>query len=430
MFKRKILTIFSMLIITSIFFASNPPVFATTSQGYYDREDESNDTISIADTIRSERVMQGRFSSSSDNDDYYKLGFLPSGTSLYIQLSKVPVNRDYDVYMVDGGGNVVASSLNSGDKGEWIDATVTTSGSYYIQVHRYSGSDTTSYYRLYTQFSGERFNQSFYITYVNDDTWMYNLGRDSTNGVSGLVFLSFGEPEKRNGVYGINDLNGNWASLSRVKTAVDKFIEGYNANPKHSADIGVVVSINNSPSGTSYQLASTTTEYTTHGKEFKSMIDSIVPNGYVSDIHAGIDAEMDYNTPTLTIAWVDGFSQNGNYQRLYNFGDHAGTTSDFSGEQDPIFNNGWKASQIHYVSYGNTPSYVVPQIYVSGMANQWTYQKKWKYLYFSGIMSTNGWGYESNQQSYELFNNKLNEQGLGQTFDNRTWIVLSPPANP
>lgn len=405
-------------------------VDATTSMGYYDREDESNNSISTADTITSERVMQGKLDTSSDTQDYYYIPSSTSSRSIYIQLSKIPSGCDYDLSLVDYNGNVISSSTNGEDKGEWISANLSAYQGYYIRVYRCSGSASSSYYRLYTQYSGVKFNQSFYITYVNSDSWMYCLGRDNTNNIDGLVFLSFGEAEKKNGVYGINDLNQNWASMTRVAEAVQQFINGYNANPKHTQGIHVVVSINNAKSGTNYQLSNSNSEYYSHGAAFKSAINSISTSGLVYNISGGIDAELNWNTPAYTKAWVDGFSQNGNYEILYNFGDHAGRSDDFSGESDPSFDGNWKASDIHYISYGNSASYCVPQVYVSQMASQWTYQKKWRNIIYSGVMSTNGWGYISTQDSYTYFYNKLSNEGVAQELNNKTWITLLPPANP
>lgn len=55
---------------------------------------------------------------------------------------------------------------------------------------------------------------------------MYWLGRDQANNLSGVVLLDFGIPVKNAGVYGITDLGNHYADMARVKTAVDKFIQG------------------------------------------------------------------------------------------------------------------------------------------------------------------------------------------------------------
>lgn len=425
MTKKLSLSIVTLLLMVNLL---SIPVFATVNMGYYDRESEDNNTIATADTITSERVMQGQFTSTSDNSDYYKT-YISSGTNIYVQLSSIPGGCDYDLYLQNSSGTTLSQSNNGADKGEWLEYSISSSGYYYLKVARYSGTSST-YYRLYIQASGQRFNQSFYITDAHSDSWMYCLGRDHTNSIAGLIFLSFGEAEKVNGVYGINDLGGNSVNLSRVKLAVEKYIEGYNANIKHTSNIQIVVGINNKGSGTSYQLSPTSSEYYSHGAAFKNMVDTIQVSGYITAIYAGMDAEMDWNSPLLTRSWIDGYSNTGIYRRLYNFGDHAGRTDDFSGETDPSFNNGWKASDIHYVSYGNACSYCVPEIYSQGNANQWAYQKKWQTIVYSGVMSTNGWGFLLNQDSYNNFYNKLQTEGVGQQLTTKTWIALPPPAQP
>lgn len=215
--------------------------------------------------------------------------------------------------------------------------------------------------------------------------------------------------------------------MNRVKSAVNKFIQGYNANPKHTSSISIAISINNHPAETNCKLPITVGEYSAHGAAFKNMVES----GKVTNIYAGIDAELDWNTAELTRAWVNGFTNDGNKSiRLYNFGDHAGILYDFSGETDPVINDDWKASDIHYISWGNKCSYCFPQIYVEDCAKQWAYQKKWKGLYFEGVMSCNAWSNYTfkNQQSYNRFNYWLSNVGLGESIEYRSWIALPPPA--
>ncbi len=280
--------------------------YATTSMGYYDQEDEPNDSMATADLITSERLMRGSFPSISDNYDYYQIS-IAGGNSIYVQLSSIPTGCDYDLELYDSGGTSLAASVNSSDVGEWISYNITSTGTYYIRVLRYSGS-SASLYRLYAQTSGTLFNHSYYITNVGSDDYMYWLGQDHTNNLVGLVFLSFGEAEKRGSEYGINDLGGHWAN---------------------------------------------------------------------------------------------------------------------------VLNNGWTAEDIWYISYGNACSYCVPEIYVSGHVDQWTYQKKWAILHSKsqadeGVMSTNGWdGLYQNQQSYSVFYNKLQSEGVGESLENRTWIALA-----
>lgn len=121
-------------------------------------------------------------------------------------------------------------------------------------------------------------------------------------------------------------------------------------------------------------------------------------------------------------------------RKLYNFGDHAGRVDDFSGEVNPVFNNGWTADDIWYISWGNSASYCIPEVYSTGNADEWTYQKKWafnhsKQQYYDGVLSTNGWGPPegliTNQQTYDAFSQRLQAQGLGETLESCSWIALS-----
>ena len=98
---------------------------------------------------------------------------------------------------------------------------------------------------------------------------------------------------------------------------------------------------------------------------------------------------MDWNTAELTRAWVNGFTNAGNKSQIYNFGDHAGILYDFSGETDPVINDDWKASDIHYISWGNKCSYCFPQIYVEDCATVGI-SKNGRFI-FEGVMSCNAW---------------------------------------
>ncbi len=419
------------LVLVTILGFAVAPVVATTNMGYYDQEDEPNDTTGTADPITTERLMRGAFPSTSDNYDYYST-YVAAGSSVYVQLSSIQTGCDYDLALLNSSGTQVAASANYNDIGEWISYTASSAGTYYIKVTRYSGSNAIPY-RLYTQTSGHTFNHSYYINNVGDDNYMYWLGRDQANNLSGVVLLDFGIPVKNAGVYGITDLGNHYADMARVKTAVDKFIQGYNANPKHTSNIEVAVGLNNKVSPL-YPLPATTAEYQAHGAAFKQMVTSIATSGHVTAVNAAIDAELDWNTTTLTRAWVDGFTQATGSRKLYNFGDHAGRVDDFSGEVNPVFNNGWTADDIWYISWGNSASYCIPEVYSTGNADEWTYQKKWafnhsKQQYYDGVLSTNGWGPPegliTNQQTYDAFSQRLQAQGLGETLESCSWIALS-----
>jgi hypothetical protein len=185
------------------------------------------------------------------------------------------------------------------------------------------------------------------------------------------------------------------------------------------------------------KLSDSTTEWYNNGVAFKNELLNMNPSGDVTYIYGGYDAEMGWNAPSYTKELARGFDNTGDRIRLYNYGSHNGGTDDWSDEADPswsvdddyssrIFS--WKASDVHYLSWGLRCAYCMPQIYNSSHVKRWTYQKKWRAMSFDGLLSTNKWSefssaLYSNQQSYTNFNNFLNQQGVGEYLEYRTWIA-------
>jgi hypothetical protein len=391
-------------------------------------ESESNNTYSTADSLTSEVTMRGALP-AGDADDWYSV-YISSGNTAYIQLSSIPSSCDWDVYLYNTNGTtLLQGSSNFNDIGECINYSITTSGTYYIKVHKSSG-DSSSQYKLYVQVSGKSFTHSFYVENPTNSTYMTQLGRDAANNLSGLVFLSFGQGDKSGTDYGVWSFAGSHIAFSDVKTAVNNFIQGYLANPRHNQNIEIVVGINNYK-GTSL---STTDDYKQVGANLKTCVAGISANSYVDAIYGGFDAEMSWNSPDNTKAVIDGYS-GGTYKRIYNFGNHLGDTTDFSGQTDPAWtftNWSWHASDCWYVSYSG-PCFVTPEIYNTNDSLRWTWEKKWcglhsKSLAFEGLLSTNGWSDSTgawlyNQNSYNTFNSTLSTNGQGETLEYGTWFA-------
>ena len=463
-----------ILIITILFIALTTNVLATTQlakkmpsgSDYYYEEMSPNSSFndatiivtapSASDKRTHEKVVRG-YLSGTNTEDYYQL-YINTYQTVTIKLSQMNQSCDFDIEIYNPSKTKIYESKNRGNGiGEWVAfGSGNTSGNYYIKVIRYSGISGDGAYHLYTFTGGdsgndEIFHQSFYITQANsaDNGFMYKLGRDQTDNYTSVVFLSFGAMTKSGAIYGIRDLGGNTVPLTgtgtdrSVKKAVENFIAGYNANSKHTTNITVIVSIHNKPSPANSLPNSS--DYTAHGTAFANMVSSISTSGKVTSIQAGIDAEMSYNNPSLTRLWVDGFLNAGKSKYLYNFGNHLGSASDYSGTANPSWSvtaegtSGtytWTAADVFYISYGSY-RYCVPEIYNSNDAKRWAYLEKWGnvqnkgYLTFRGIMSTNGWGgLYKNQQSYNALNNELNNMGYGQSFPVLTWIALDNKAQP
>ncbi len=158
----------------------------------------------------------------------------------------------------------------------------------------------------------------------------------------------------------------------------------------------------------------------------------------VTYVGGGYDAEMAWNHPSYTKALASGFNSQGASRQLVNYGSHNGADNyDWSSEDDPEWEVKhdtsnekfyWKASDVHYLSWGLSCAYAMPQIYNTAHARRWTYQKKWQYISYSGFLSTNKWSEYtsallSNQQSYSEFNTFLYNNSVGQPLTHSSWIA-------
>ncbi len=424
--------VFFVVIASKNVFAYDNVIYETTS---------SNDTFGTAQNLGnnfSEATIKGTFP-SGDQNDYYKFN-ATKNDNMYIHLSSIPTGCDYDFYLYDKDYVQLAYSNTSQDFGEFFSYTAPYTGTYYVLVRKWGGTPpANSRYKLFIKTQGETFNHSFYVTNTTSTDYMRYLGRDHTNNLEGIVILSFGRPMKQGSVHGVQGYNDSFLSYSQITQAVNAFISGYNEHPKHTAKIKVVVGVTNQRG----MLVDNTVEWYNNGKAFKEAVLNISYSKNVTEVFGGYDAEMGWNDPLYTKELARGFSETGAYRRLYNYGSHNGATYDWSGETDPSWSVKddfssryfqWKASDVYYLSWGLSCAYCMPQIYNDSHVKRWTYQKKWRAFYFDGLLSTNKWSefssaLYSNQESYANFYNFLNQNGIGEPLEYRTWIALPSQYN-
>lgn len=111
---------------------------------------ESNNTISTAYAISFGTTYNSYIYSSTDVD-YYKVSPTSSGT-ISVTLSNLP--GDYDLYLVNSAGTILARSENAGTTSETLSYSA-SAGTYYIKVNGYNGVYSTSTaYALKATFSG------------------------------------------------------------------------------------------------------------------------------------------------------------------------------------------------------------------------------------------------------------------------------------
>jgi bacillolysin len=112
---------------------------------------EPNNTISQAYAINFSQGYDSYIFSSSDID-YYKVSPTSSGS---INLNLINLPGDYDLYLVNSSGTVLARSENGGTTSESLTYSNSAAGTYYIKVVGYNGAySTTQAYNLKATFTG------------------------------------------------------------------------------------------------------------------------------------------------------------------------------------------------------------------------------------------------------------------------------------
>lgn len=101
---------------------------------------EPNDSISTAYSISFGNTYNSLISSSTDLD-YYKVTTTKAGT-ISVTLGNLPA--DFDLYLKNSSGSIVARSEKAGTSSESITYSAKNTGTYYIEVFGYNGAYSTS----------------------------------------------------------------------------------------------------------------------------------------------------------------------------------------------------------------------------------------------------------------------------------------------
>lgn len=209
--------------------------------------------------------------------------------------------------------------------------------------------------------------------YVVTRDWntLWNQGcNQARSGESGIVVLDFGDPDYNTDTrrYGTKLLGWSrpFVSVDEIWSLTAQFLQGYanaSCNPtgKH---IYLAVGTNNNGTKVTRE----------HGIAWAQLVENVhqtitYPPSLADKVTAAgaIDAEIGWNSATITRAWVDGYKSITS-RRYYNFGDCAGCNYPTG-----VPSNGWTWNDVWYISYGALPAYPLPLIYAkSGIhAHQW-----------------------------------------------------------
>jgi len=224
------------------------------------------------------------------------------------------------------------------------------------------------------------YTTSRYMQHVNTQRH-YDLGcalgtRDKNlPGTQGdVVILHYFKPVRfADGTYGADLLGGADARTSAIAAAAREFARGYYICTGSDTTSALKLAIGTSNDGSAVTYA--------HGRAWSQMIQSInnwlTASGFDTQVDAvgASDIELGWNTPSVSRAWVDGFSS---YccPSFYDYGDAAGCRYDGRPAGDECGTSRyptWTAKDVWWVSYGAVASYPLPQIYRTdgAMAKQW-----------------------------------------------------------
>lgn len=167
---------------------------------------ESNNTMGTADNITLSSGRRGSISTSTDVD-WYK--FTPSNSGKYrFDLINIPQGEDYDLYLYDANGSLIAQS-GSTCNNEFIVKALISGTTYYLKVSGYDYSYSASdYYKIqvvstaYAVAGWKYFFRGADSYYVGGD-WYY--GNHSTHrGIDiAIPHNSSGEPTKNVYAYAV-----------------------------------------------------------------------------------------------------------------------------------------------------------------------------------------------------------------------------------
>ncbi|MCJ7695252.1 MAG: hypothetical protein MUO40_07465 [Anaerolineaceae bacterium] len=191
-----------------------------------------------------------------------------------------------------------------------------------------------------------------------------------------VVVLDFGYPICSEDSFGVDLFGFGPVFSSDIAAGVENFGLGYYTCTDQDNTSSLVIGI-----GTNNKKIScdTATKAFAHGAAWAQIANSVnqwfTENNLIHQVSAvgASDIELGFNGPTWSRAWIDGFDSTNETIMIF-FGDAAGCPYDGNTWTcgTPNYPE-WRVEDVWYVSYGASPSFPTPLIYLtSGVhAKQW-----------------------------------------------------------
>ena len=210
----------------------------------------------------------------------------------------------------------------------------------------------------------------------------WDLGCDrSRRKVPGIVALIYGRPAWVNGQHGATIYAGPDATVGQIGAAAKQFVQGYRDCAINAPQLILAIATTNFE-------ASIERVTFAHGAAWADMVDDVAAwttaQGYAGlvTVHGGNDMEPGFNDVPDTRAWVDGYDSV-NSRLLYNLGSADGCPQAGDGQVDGRCNNGWRQSDLVYVSWIAQPALPLPQTYTNNAAQA----KQWRFIKLHGVVA-------------------------------------------
>jgi hypothetical protein len=210
----------------------------------------------------------------------------------------------------------------------------------------------------------------------------YDLGCErSRRKVAGPIALIYGRPVLVGGVAGASIYAGPDATVGQIEQAAKQFVQGYRDCAINAPQVVLIVATTNDESNPERVTFA-------HGAAWSRLINAVaawtVANGYAAlvNVQGGNDMEPGFNQAGDTRAWVDGYDS-ANNRALYNLGSADGCPLAGDGRVNGACNNGWRQSDVLYVSWLAQPAVPLPQIYTNNAAQA----KQWRYIKLYGVVT-------------------------------------------
>lgn len=177
--------------------AAEKNVLVETLSAGQTSEVENNNTISQADTTYDDYDAVGYIHNAADVD-YFKVKFNTTGVANF-WLGNIPANTDYDLYLYDVQGNLLAQSTKMGTEAELISYyPVQRNKYYYMKIKSSSGYSTSSPYLLRTKWyetpSDYEPNDTIFSAYTLPG-YAYNTVNEKITSASDVDYFKVSVPD-------------------------------------------------------------------------------------------------------------------------------------------------------------------------------------------------------------------------------------------